>query len=111
MPLAIALLPFAVLPCQAQIPKRPARPAIPVTEAAVQSPFVTRAAVPTKRIPRRDASNRELDPNTPWRLPNGTIITAKQYFDGLNQLEAKLNASGYSLRSGPAVQRVATFTV
>lgn len=61
---------------------------------------------PIKRQPRpftpfemRNPKTKEpIAPNSEVTLPNGKKMTAQKYFDQLNQVEKKLNETGYSLR-------------
>ena len=61
---------------------------------------VSKTAIPYQPLPMKDANGRTLQPDEMITLKNGTKMTAQDYYAKLNEIEKKLNAQGYSLRSG-----------
>ena len=84
---------------------------LPAVTITTQSPVwkrVNRAPLQFKPIEMVDKNGRRILPDEIITLRNGKKITAKEFFETLNDIEKKLNAQGQSLRNNN--QRVASFT-
>lgn len=70
-----------------------------------------RAPIPFVKIEMKDhRTGKPIAPDTIVTLRNGKRVTAKQYFDAINEFEKGLNAIGYSLRNhrtGETIQEMA----
>lgn len=61
---------------------------------------MVKGAIPQRTIPMADPkTGKLLTGNEPIQLPNGKTVSAKAYYDGLNDHEAFLNKGGKSLVS------------
>jgi hypothetical protein len=73
---------------------------------AQRTELIIKPSLPVHHIPLQDATGREMAPNELIRLTNGKQVLATEYFASLNKLEAAMNAKGYSIYSGPAIEKV-----
>ena len=77
-------------------------PTSPVWKSASKSP------IQYKPIEMVDKNGRHIQPDEIITLKNGNKITAKEFFETLNDIEKKLNVQGHSLHVNN--QKVASFT-
>lgn len=73
-----------------------------LSHATVDKSFIKLAVKPAitfSPIPMKDRNGKPIDPNATAKLPNGKVITARDYFAQLNAYEERLNKIGYSLKT------------
>src|ERR1019366_2928513 len=74
--------------------------------------ITSKAPIAFKPIPMADGkTGRAIKPNEVTKLPWGETITAREFFKRLNAYEKRINALGYTVRSGKGGLPVATLHV
>ncbi|MGZ5220336.1 MAG: hypothetical protein ACXWC7_09660, partial [Chitinophagaceae bacterium] len=78
-------------------------PGVVISAASPVLKTNSRVPIAFKPFELKDKNARIINPNEKVTLKNGKTLTAKAAIDELNAIEKKLNAQGYSLRDGGAV--------